>query len=185
MSKTASLIGLPAILSGIHWNQLRRAKWRLILIFLLAEVVYYTLINQVFIPIGILSHLQGLAGSLVNATLVVNLVGFIIIIIGILILWGRLRKEDLGFRFNLLPQAGMILVGVWLISQIIGLIISLATEGTVSLDNYWSQYGTLMMLGALIGQLFGNSLLEETANRGFLLPQLLLKINFGWLKNHR
>ena len=48
-------------------------------------------------------------------------------------------------------------------------------SGDIQFDPLWSKHGVTAVLGALLGQLLGNCLFEETLYRGFILPEFFLK----------
>jgi membrane protease YdiL (CAAX protease family) len=67
-------------------------------------------------------------------------------------------------------------VVLWGVAQIIHLVAGLLTRGEITLNPDWAIYGTGFMIGLVLTQVFGNALFEEIAYRGFLFPQLYLRL---------
>lgn len=112
-----------------------------------------------------------------TSVFLVSLAGLLIVGGGLLIGAGRLRLRDVGLRgATILSGAGWTLVA-WLALQIIAVIADLITYGRLLVNATWGQVGVLGLLGLfVVGQLLGNSLYEEVVWRGFLVPQLALKL---------
>jgi membrane protease YdiL (CAAX protease family) len=159
---------------GTNADTIRQSGWAPIVVFIVVQALFEYVVNAIVFPSGVLKPAYEATRGLVNPTLVAGLAGTVVI--GIILLFGRLRKEDVGIRWNRLPSAALIAVFAWVLAQLIGAVIDFAVTGTLSLESSWSKYGLPVMLGLLIGQLFGNALLEEITFRGFLLPQLYLKL---------
>ena len=168
---------------GFEFEKIRETGWPAIAGFLIAVAVFTWLVNLVVFPSNVLLPLIQATAGLVQSTLIVNLIGLIIIVIGIIICAGKLRRGDVGIRFSLLPQAILTTLCLWAATQLIGLVINVVSGGGLALDSVWQERRWTVALGALIAQLFGNSLLEEIEYRGFLLPQFFLK--FKSLAFHR
>lgn len=171
-------------------DEVREIGWISIAVFLIAIIIYYYVINVVvfrsqFLNSQFFRPLFEYTSGLVNPTLLAGLAGILIIGIGVILAFSRLKWEDIGIRRSLLPQAALIVLLIWVVIQLIGAAIRFATTGGLSLDRSWSQIGLLAMLGLLIGQLFGNSLFEEIAFRGFLLPQIYFKTKNQWLNQYK
>lgn len=166
-------------------DKIKPTGWIPILAFVIAEIIYVYIINTYIFPSRIWKSIFEATRGLVNPTLAVNLAGIVIIGIGVILIFGKLKKEDIGIRWNLLPRAVLITLVVWAVAQLIGAIISFITTGSLQLDSEWNRRGLLAMLGILIGQIIGNAFLEEIAFRGFLLPQLYFKIKCLWLNQHK
>ncbi len=155
---------------------IRRARRTTIIIFLFAHFTLTAVVNLVFFAGNAFRPLASATGGLFTGSLLANLVFIAALVLVIILGVGRLRLYDIGLvRRNIMP--GLIYtVGLWLVAQIVHLLAGLATYGTVSLNAEWLTYGVGFMIGLLLTQIFGNALFEEIAYRGFLVPQLYLRL---------
>lgn len=146
---------------------------RLLVIYYLAVTLWSVVINLVLFPGPFFNPLGRATGGLINATLQANLLGLVLFAVFVFAL-GKLRPADVGLERRKLRQALLITALLWAGMQIIALVI-----GGTAVDPLWNQRGASVVLGNLIGQLFGNALVEELVYRGLLLPQLFLKFNIS------
>ena len=127
-------------------------------------------------PMKALVALQFASGHWLSATLVATgVVGGL----GVLIarFWGRQSAADLGWRArDLLPAAG-VTFALWLTMQLATLVAARVAGTALVAQPGWSMqaFGGLM-LGPLLAQLVANALMEELNFRGFLWPQLALRL---------
>jgi membrane protease YdiL (CAAX protease family) len=101
-------------------------------------------------------------------TLSHGLIVFIIIIGVYLIGLGRLSVSSLGLTLNTFSFAAIVVAGTWVAGQIIAAIVSILFDHRLTAET-----GGIHSLSALIAQLLGNSLLEETFFRGYLIAALI------------
>jgi uncharacterized protein len=94
-----------------------------------------------------------------------------VIVIGIFFLLGRLRPIDVGLERNKLLSAALFAFVLWGLGQLAVILFGLIIGEAVVL-----QPRGAFILYAFLGQVLGNALYEEIAFRGFLLPQLYLKL---------
>jgi membrane protease YdiL (CAAX protease family) len=100
----------------------------------------------------------------------------IIAIGGVVFGIGRLRPTDVGLRRDRLVEGLIVTAAVWLLMQVIAVVSAIATTGTIVVARTWIRNGvgpTLMWTAAMF---LGAALYEEIAYRGFLFPQLYLKL---------
>lgn len=114
--------------------------------------------------------------GLLTDTLLVNLLGLVVVVGGVIFGLARLRPADVGWRWSDLPQASLVLAIVWLATQAIAAALAMATTGTLSPHPLWAQRGVLGVLGLLLAQLVGNALFEEIGYRGFLFSQFAVRL---------
>ena len=158
----------------------RETPWKIILIYLVFCIGMMILINLVLFPSPFFNPIVRATSGLVNATLqagLINLLLFGLFIFG----WARLRPTDVGLQWRKLPHALLVTGALWAGMQAIALIMGWI-NGDIQFDPLWSKHGVTAVLGALLGQLLGNSLFEETLYRGFILPEFFLKIK---IKNQK
>jgi membrane protease YdiL (CAAX protease family) len=130
-----------------------------------------------------LNPIETATGGLVSQTLVANLVLLAVVLVIICGL-GKLRPADVGLRWSRLGAGIAVTAATWLLMQLAGLGAALVT-GTVALAPTWEQFGLLAVLGALLGQVCGNALVEEVSWRGFALPQAYWRLARGaWWRAH-
>ena len=112
--------------------------------------------------------IQYATGGWILSTLFFGLLGFVIIIIAYLLVLGRLSVSSLGITRKTFPFAAIIVAGTWVAGQILAAIANLLLGHRLTAET-----GGSHSLSALIAQLFGNSLLEETFFRGYMIAALM------------
>jgi membrane protease YdiL (CAAX protease family) len=157
----------------------RPAGWAALLLFLAATGVYVTGSVLVF-EAGLLNPAISSTNGLVDATLLCSAVALLVIVGGIVFGIGKLRPGQVGLHAGRLPLGLGVTLALWLLAQFVGLSAGLIDAGSIAIHRNWPALGAAWIVGALIGQLFGNALFEEIAYRGFLLPQVYLKLGGRW-----
>jgi len=157
-------------------KKIRETKWYIILLYLIAGPILLILEFLVLAKFKIFSNIYKLTNGLVNFTLLIYLILIFTIIFGLFIGLGKLRLKDLGVRIDKIKNSILFTVLFWIIINIITAICLLIVSGSIALNRSWGEKGALALLGLLLCQLFGNALYEEIAFRGFLFPQIYLKI---------
>lgn len=160
------------------FERTRPAGWGTLLLFCAATATFVTGSVLVF-EAGLLRPAVEATRGLVDEALLCSAVALAAITGGILLGIGRLRAKDIGVRAAKLAPALAVTLTLWALAQLAGLTVHLFRTGTVALHHDWADNHATYLVGALMGQLFGNALFEETAYRGFLLPQLYLKLGVG------
>lgn len=125
-------------------------------------------------PMHLLRRLQADTDGWIAATLVLTLVigiGQLALVFGP----GRQRPRDVGWRASALTAAVLATLAAWLAMNASTLIASLATGAPLQWNAGWAKGGLLP--GALIAQLAGTALMEETVFRGWLWPQIALRLS--------
>jgi membrane protease YdiL (CAAX protease family) len=176
------MILLRSRYAGFDIQGIGEVPWSIVLIFIVLDVALAAVINLIIFPSGLFEPVARLTGGLINVTLAVNLVMIAALVYVLMIGFGRLSWADLGIRKNRLLSGVAGTLAVWVIIQLITMTIGLIVNGEVRWNGIWQKYGITLILGDLISQVFGNSLFEEIAFRGFLLPQIGKKIG---IKNKR
>lgn len=101
--------------------------------------------------------------------------------VGFLILWlGKLRLADVGVTPDRLWAGLVLTTAVWALAQAVGLFLGLAESGTVRFHPDWADQGSTALLTRLLSQVMAVALIEEISYRGYLLPQLYLKMAAWW-----
>jgi len=107
---------------------------------------------------------------LVRAQIV--LAAFLIVVIG----FGERRFADLGWRARLLLPGFVTYACAWVVLQL-GLVAAVLRQGLpLELHPMWTRFGLPAVLGGVIAQACGHALVEDTAFRGFFLPELRARL---------
>jgi membrane protease YdiL (CAAX protease family) len=155
---------------------IRRARRTTLIIFLIAHFILTAIVNLVLFAGNTFRPLASATGGLFTGSLLANLVFIAALVVVIILGFGRLRLYDVGLiGRNILP-AVVYTIALWGVAQVIHLFAGLSVNGEVQLNPDWLIYGVGFMIGLLLTQIFGNALFEEIAYRGFLFPQLYLRL---------
>jgi membrane protease YdiL (CAAX protease family) len=118
--------------------------------------------------------LPNATAGMVNETLAYTLPVALILIVGFLVGVCRVPPREVGLDAAKLPAAVGLCVIIWVVIQVI-LVVVLALLGQeIALNREWTTGTWTWGVGQWIGQLCGNTFLEEVLFRGFLLPQCVL-----------
>lgn len=158
------------------FRKVKPTNWGIILLALVGFAFLTWLINEVVFPSDVL---DSVTSSLFQGTLVVNLFGFAVIIVGIVTGLGKLRWRDIGFEPSKIAKGAFYALAYWLALQSVLLFVGIFESGSVQLNSTWETRNVSLIIGLLIAQVFGTALKEEAFYRGFLLPQLFLKFKRG------
>ncbi|HOK43636.1 MAG TPA: type II CAAX endopeptidase family protein [Thermoclostridium caenicola] len=164
---------------GLRLRNIGETSWRIIVLFIVLEVLLSTLINLVIFPSGILSVFRQMTFGIINETLLANLLMIAVLVCLLIIRLGRLSWADLGIKRNRLAAGIAATLTLWLAKEIINVVASILLTGNIIWSGNWQVYGVPVLIGALLGQVFGNALFEEITFRGFLVPQISKKIPAG------
>jgi hypothetical protein len=96
----------------------------------------------------------------------------------------RFRPREIGLDPAKLPAAVILTALIWVANQVVLVIVLALTRQEIALNPEWTSAGWTRPAGAWLGQLFGNTPLEEVVFRGFLLPQCLL-LALSWMPKAR
>ncbi len=153
------------------------AGWLVIALVGAAQVLSSVVVNACVFHgrIGaLLGDLHAATGGLVHPNLVANLVPLLLVVGVVIFAVGRVKPADIGWARSKLVPALIVTLAFWALSQVVLVVIAASGENGIALDQSW-RLGAGAVIGALLGQLFGNALAEETVFRGFLFTQLYYK----------
>ncbi len=153
---------------------IRSARKHTILWLVAAHFALTVVVNLVLFAGGTFRPLASATGGVFTGSLVANLVFIGTLVVLIILRFGRLRLYDIGLIPRHIPKGALFVLAIWGAAQAIHLIAGLIEYGSVTLSADWVNPG--LMLGVVLSQLFGNALFEEIAYRGFLFPQLYLRL---------
>lgn len=152
---------------------------RFIVCLIFMHILFTLMVNLILFENGTLSVIAMSTDGWINETLAANLFGLLIEVIIFLCFIAKVSPRDLGL------QKGKLLSGImgtflfWIAISIVDLLLTLLTHSSLSFNSNIFRNSNVVF-GELLGQIFGNALLEEVLFRGFLLIQiylLLQKIN--------
>lgn len=167
---------------GSRWaldpSTLRETSWLIIVAVVIAGAAAATVFNMN--RTAIVDSFQPLyeaTGGLIQPTLIVNLVLIGVVVLGLILSFGRLQPRDVGLDPSDLWVGIGITAGTWALMQITGVIAVLVQGNPLVLNASWTTIGTLSIIGGFLAQLFGNALCEEIVYRAFLVPQFAKKFS--------
>jgi membrane protease YdiL (CAAX protease family) len=151
----------------------REVSWLVIALFLAVS-------SGVFVLLPVFRRIAPLRALLDGPSWISNLVVFatvlIVVVGGVIVGIGRMRPADVGLRRDKLAEGIVVTGAVWLLMQLVELAGDIATGGTVTIAPTWSRNGVESTLAWTAAMFLGAALYEEIAYRGFLFPQIYLKI---------
>lgn len=158
------------------FGQVKATRWNVILLALVGYALLSWFINAVVFPSDLLGPVSRATSHLVQSTLIVNLIGFAIVVGGIVVGLGKLQWQDIGIERSHLAPGALYALAYWVALQAALLVVGISETGGVRLNAFWEAREVTVLIGALLAQVFGTALKEEVFYRGFLLPQLFLKL---------
>jgi membrane protease YdiL (CAAX protease family) len=153
----------------------KRASTSALLLFLLANIVLLTFVNYGF-SIGWFGWLEAPTNELIQATLLASLLLGLVVVGGIIFAYARLAPADVGLGWRQLRAGLVYTLILWALTQVICGLADVITTGGLQINTNWAEAGASFMIGALLAQVCGNALVEEIGWRGFLLPQVFLRL---------
>lgn len=151
----------------------RNASWQVIALFLAVSSVLFVLIPV----LGRVAPLREiLAGPSWRSNTFVFAALLTVAVAGVIFGLGRLQPADVGIRRDKLREGMIVTVAVWSLMQLIEVVGDIAILGTVTIDPSWIRNGIGSTLAWTAAMFLGAALYEEIAYRGFLFPQLYLRI---------
>ncbi len=122
-------------------------------------------------PRAALAGLQQASGGWIEPVLVrsqVVLAAFLFVVVVL----GKKRPAEFGWKAKKLLPGLALFAGAWLALQLV-LVLALVFRGqTLELHPAWARVGLAGVLGGMLTQALGHALVEDTAFRGFFLPEL-------------
>lgn len=162
------------------FSDVKRTTWAVIAAVVVAASVLVGVAVAAF-QLDLFTPITKATGGLVNDTLVANFLLLAIIVVGIMFVWGKLGPRDVGLRREHLGTGVLMTAVLWLFAQL-GIVAwqaifggPVGPGGPLDPNPLWER-GATVAIGTLIAQLLGNALYEEITFRGFLLPQIYLKL---------
>jgi len=122
-----------------------------------------------------LSRLQIWSNGWIEPLLVrsqVVLAAFLLVVV----FYGGLRVRGFGWRARDLVPGILIWFGAWSVLQL-GLLAAVVRQGIpLEFHPMWTRFGLPAVLGGVLAQALGHALVEDTAFRGFFLPEIRRKL---------
>jgi membrane protease YdiL (CAAX protease family) len=109
---------------------------------------------------------------------------FIVVVVVLIIVLGRLRPRDVGLVARHIIPGLLVMIGVWLVMQ--AALAAIAAWGGMGVQIHagWGS-ASEKLVGALLANLIGTALFEEVVYRGFLFPQVFMRLRTRWPRGRR
>jgi len=118
-----------------------------------------------------LQRLQIASGGWIEPLLVRSQV-VLLAFLAVVVIFGRRPLAALGWRARQILPGILLYAGAWAVLQL-GLVLAMARQGNaLEFHPMWTSFGLPAVLGGVLAQLCGHALVEDTAFRGFFLPEL-------------
>src|SRR5688572_17789082 len=118
-----------------------------------------------------LQRLQIASGGWIEPLLVRSQV-VLLAFLAVVVIFGRRPLAALGWRARQILPGILLYAGAWAVLQL-GLVLAMARQGdALEFHPMWTSFGLPAVLGGVLAQLCGHALVEDTAFRGFFLPEL-------------
>lgn len=151
----------------------RAVSWLVIAVFLGISSGAFVLLA---VPGGVSPVREILAGPSWRSNLITFAALLIVAVGGVLFGLARLLPADVGLRRDKLREGVIVTVAVWSIMQLVEATFDLALLGTITIAPSWARNGIGPTLAWTAAMFLGAALYEEIAYRGFVFPQLYLKV---------
>lgn len=159
--------------------EVKSTPLRFIVSLIFIHILFTLVVNLILFANGTLSVIAKSTNGWINETLAANLFGLVLEVVIFLCMIAKLSLRDLGLTKKKL-FAGMIgTLLFWIAINMVDLGMTLLTHSSLSFNSDIFRNSNVVF-AELLGQIFGNALLEEVLFRGFLLVQiylLLKKVN--------
>ncbi len=157
----------------------RRADWWLIILVIVLEAVFIGGLAGLLARPTVSETLGAVlarTGGLIAVEIFLGLVP-LLLIVGLCIFGvGGIPPATVGWVSRKVWPALVVGIGFWLVLQAVLAVVSLVGGHGLALASGWHGRGPGFIFGALLGQVFGIALHEETVYRGFLFPQLAARL---------
>ncbi|MFW9767264.1 MAG: CPBP family intramembrane glutamic endopeptidase [Candidatus Thorarchaeota archaeon] len=150
----------------------KESDYRTIILFMAVSLVIILAYIWLF---EIVQSIEAVSGGLIHRTLLLNVPLLIGAIVLVLVVYGGLQAKDFGLVGRKLPLAFVACLLTWVFVQVMEGVASIVGTGSAQFNPIWSTEATVLV-GLLIGMLFGTALYEEVGFRGFLLVQFDMKM---------
>ena len=158
----------------VNLNETNRTSIYIIIAVAIFVIGLNIFFNNFIFERGYFSIIEEKTNYILQDSLVIYFIKFLIIIVLIILVIGRLRFKDLGLEKKKILPALIVVISIWLFYQIVGLIYTFSLNGSVVFDNAILDDGWNVVLGQTIAQIFGCGPYEEIVYRAFFIVQIYL-----------
>jgi membrane protease YdiL (CAAX protease family) len=148
---------------------------KIIFLYIFLQLVLVLVFTTFVFPSHALVGIVSLSRGLINQTLIAGALELLILVGIVLLRVGKLSLADLGISLRSWSGPLLLVALLWILVQVVTMVLDLTSAAPLKLNPDWETGGTVVV-GAFLAQIFGNSLVEEIGFRGFLFPQLLLRL---------
>ena len=158
------------------FGSVRRTSWGVIAAYVwMHTVLLFVFFSRTFLH-EVSRPLYYLSGGWLTHTLLTNLVELVLLVGMLMLVIGRLRPQDVGLARSKIVNATVVVLLFWAAIQGVTVFIGIVDDGMlIPNPDILEQQGDLLLI-QFLEMLFGPALVEEIAYRGFLMPQLYLKL---------
>lgn len=168
------------------FGDLRETKWPVMGLAVVVDAIFLIIAMHVVLPFFQTSFpVERLTNGVIEATLIFSVVRFVLVAMGVAVLMGGLRLCDLGVEWEKLSTGMVVVLGLWIVMQLIGLLLNLIISGQVALSPIWAHERIPLLIGELVAQFLGNAFAEEVIFRGLLLTEITLMLRGRISKRRR
>ncbi len=154
------------------WNN-KPVRWPVVLLAIVAQFSLLLLVNWPSVRTRF---------PLLSSTAGASWLGLLIVVGGLIMLWGGLRLRDLGLDWTAtrIVQALIVSASFWIALQLLLGAVVIVKDGAVMANPVLTRGGGAGLLaGLVVEQWLGNALYEEVVFRGFLLVQIAMLLGRG------
>lgn len=151
----------------------KRVSAQFIFGLVILEIIFAMTVNLLFFEQGTFNGVNRITNGWVNPTLCAGLLGLLVIAVLYLMFMVRIPPRDLGLKGEKLLAGCLWTFLFWIAVNALSIGFALLAGADLTMNKDLAAHPN-EVLGQLLGQLFGNALLEEIAFRGFLFVQIYL-----------
>lgn len=155
-------------------SSIKLCRLRYIILFQLMIATILTLLVYTIYDNSTINNILGSFGHIINLNLVSSWILMLGTIYLVIIKISDLTWSDIGFT-NVKPKiiiATVTYFMIWLLMELSTLLYLQINDLPIRFATDWKDLGLTVVLGIIIGHLFGNTPLEEISYRAFMFPQL-------------
>lgn len=157
-------------------RQVPRASLAALLAVVAASYLLVWLFNFWFSVDGFARDLALQSRGWINPNLVMFVPMTLLVVGGLALPWGGQRPRHLGLCAGALRPALVLLIALWTTIQLLAVLANAVAGSPLAWHPAWTEPGAGFVLGFLLAMILGTALFEETVFRGFVLPQVALRL---------
>lgn len=157
-----------------------QGSWRLLALFAGLHSLLLWTFNGAWFQAHVSGPVRAYTGGLLTHAVLAGGIEFVVLVVGVMVLAGGLRFQELGLEGPKLANAGIVLLWLWGCMQLVVVASASLGAGPVLLNPGLGAYSKQTLLGLGLQATLGSGFIEEVMYRGFMLPQLYFLARRGW-----